>query len=1219
MENILSETCSLDSVDLDASFENRRTLRQARYNLLMDPVQQVKNYEIYTKSVENAVRMLKNIGHPDIDNFKNRLSFDGPLYTWTDASKVTKEDVDVATRFKLVVDSEPLEGVDGKALLFKPRGDSKVEICNDYNNIVITTTELEENSAPTTPRKGVTASAVKAGAERGRSLSRTPTKNLAVNNRSERNTSPLKRFKLTPNNSYNRFMNNGSPSSTAAVRWPSRASSTTSIEVEHIEDVESDTFDLSYLSLADTNTRGDAARDSISSAVSADLAAFQAEEDRKFRRPEEKELSDDTVEMFVTAMSSGHASGFSETSGIVTPPMEMAPVSGTSSPRRPRSGAASLQRPSPSAKEIEEEFKAFQAEYVAKYTKPASPSKQPEKKEHWAEGRILSTWNFMAKHGPIGQPVERSTSFIFVANGKRIRMATFGPSSFFATTSCSPMEARKHGELIGPISNRIGNKGKEKAHTFEDEDVFSKSSNNSSYWGKRQSMVMDDDFHPPPCFNVQPAIGSSSSGPASPPMYNAYGNIVNVWTPGHQHGLDIHHPHPMSIGDRYFDALQWPPATQDIFRQNYPIKPPGPRSPEQGTGQSSRPEASPTRNVDSGYWDAEKASEASRAVSGSSVYSEQPPTIEVTIPSSPASPEMVTPLEEQDSDRLFVLKTTTSPHGTAAHILARLDEGRYKSIAVDDEMDLRSLGMDEEYATNSSAAKIEAKLNDPSLTEQQKHDFAGSKHDRLMKKIKPGKEPAGQYRSAAPSPESFTGKTEEGLRFEDFGVKADFDGSSTAAEVLKRLDTIEAALEHTQIEDGLIPSTTHAEYPEVGAEDGASFYNFGKEMPIGSSRATRNSTSVAEQESNMLFERARALTVMKNTLETAVEKAEEGLELERMAKLNTIFNWPAVGSEYARIGTCMPLPADKAQQSVTGATAAMLSMAFEQRMGEAKAAAYAKLEALQADRWQLMEIKASKEWSALQDLANFHTLVNFETRVSERPKIRSCVPFPRTPRVLRGNSFKAKSQPVAERENSPNWKGKSQAWPTFIAFEPVTTQYKEKKTPPALPPRNLMPQTSHARNITPQATINASLGRAGPISPLTKAWLESKKMVDKTDYFPDASTPGEPSWYPGSLRGRQLMPHSGNERTVSGNSIAVKGGLAWNRAVSGGVEPIRGIRPSMCMADRTVSGMSVATAVDDSFGEELVDFRSEITDKGMKEGEMGEGKGKRVASWMLYG
>lgn len=1199
----------------------------------MDPVQQVKNFEIYTKSVENAARMLQNIGHSDVDNFKNRLSFDGPVYTWTDASNVTREDVDVANSFKLVVDYEPLEGKDGKALHFKPYGNSQVEICNDYNNIVITTTELEETSAPATPRNGVVASAAKAGAERGRSLSRTPIKNLAVNNRSGRSNSPLKRFKLTPNNSYNRFMNNGSPSSAAAVRCPSRASTDTSIEVEHVEDIESDTFDLSYLSLGKNNTtRGGVSRHSVPSAICADLAAFQAEEDRKFRRHQEKELSDDTVETFVTAMSPGHASVFSGASGIVTPPMETGPVSGQSSPRRPRSGASSPQRPRPSAKEIEEEFKDFQAEYVAKYKESASPSNRQEKdekwrKEHWVEGRILSTWNVMAKRGPIGQPIERSTSFSFVANGKRVRMATFGGSSFFAKTSCSPMKVRQHDELIGAILNRIGNRGTEKAHTFDDEDVFGKSSYNSSCWGKRQPMLMDDDFQLPPRFNVSSAIGSSSLGAASPPMYNAYGNIVNVWIPGHQHGMNIHHL-AKNTRDAYFGALQWPPATQDIFRQNYPTNPPGPRSPDQAPAPHPGPSQSPPRNVDSGYWDAEKADEALRAVSSSSVYSEQPPTIEVTVPSSPAAPEMTTPQEEQDGDRLFVQKTSTSPHGTAAHILARLDEGRYKSIAVDDEMDLRLFGMDEGCSPDSAAAKIEASLNEPSLTEQEQHDFIASEHVYLMKKMNElDKQPAGQYRSAAPSPESSTEEAEEGLMFENFGVKADFDSSSTAKEILERLDAIEAALEQTQIEDGLIPSPAHASFPKKAAKD--SFYEFGKEMPMGSS-ATRHSASAAERESNVLFERARALAIMKNALGTAVGKAEEGLELERMAKLNAIFNWPAVGSEYPKIGTCMPLPTNKAQQSATGATAKMLGMAFEQRMGEAKAAAYAKLEALQADRWQLIKVKAAKEWSALQDLANFHTLVNFETRVFERPNIRSCVPLRRTPRVLRGNSFKAKNVAVAEREKSPAWKGKSQAWPTFVAFEPATTQHKEKKTPLTLPPRNLMPQTSHARNITPQATINGSLGRSGPVSPLTKAWLESKKAVDKTDYFPDASTPGEPSWYPGSLRGRQLMPHSGNERTVSGNrAVSGSGKLSWNRAVSGGVEPIRGMNTRLAsqssasrmgMGDRTLSGMSVATAVDDSFGEELVDFRSEVTVDERTEADVEkEGEQKRVASWMLYG
>lgn len=1258
IENILSETCSLDSVDLDASFENRRNLRQARYNLLMDPVQRVKNYEIYIKSVENAARMLKNIGYPDVHDFQNRLSFGGAVYTWTDASKVTKEDVDVANRFKLVVDSEPLEGKDGEALHFKPCGDSKVEICNDFHNIVITTTELEEASAPTTPRKGVTASTAKAVAERGRSLSRTPTRDLAVNNRSGRSNSPLKRFKLTPNNSYNRFMNNGSPSSTAAVRCPSRASTDTSIEVAHVEDVECDTFDLSYLSLGQSNARGDVWRDSVASTISADLAAFQAEENRKFRRRQEK-LSDDTIETCGTAMSPSHASVFSETSGIVTPPTEMAPVSGTSSPRRPRSGASSPQKPRPSAREIEEEFKAFQAEYVAKYKRPAEKeveqfkrccqyfrscgkigscveirerqasafsSNQAEKddlwkKEHWVEGRILSTWNVMAKRGSIGYPVERSTSFTFIANGKRVRMATFGGSSFFSKTSCSPTKVRQHDQLVGAISNRIGTKGKGKAHTFDDEDVFGKSNYNSSSWENRHPMMMDDEFHPPPQFIVSSAIASSSSGAASPPMYNSYGNIVNVWTPGHQNGMDTHHPYVKDPRDRYFDALQWPPATQDIFRQNYPTNPPGPRSPEQRSEEAQRPAASPSRNLDSGYWDAEKIGEASRAVSGSSVYSEQPPVIEVTAPSSPAGPEMMTPQGEQDGDRLFV-QATISPHGTAAHILARLNEGRYKIVPVDEEMDLGSSGMDGGHSPNSSYEEIEAKLNDPSLTEQEKHDFAASEHVRLFKMNEPGKEPAGQYRSGTPSPKSFCGDSTEGLKFENFGVKADFEGSSTAKEILERLDAIEAALEQTQIEDGLILSPAHAAFHKVAAED--SFYNFGERMPM---HAAKNTASVAEQESNMLFEIARASTIAKSALETAVENTEEGLELERMAKLNEIFNWPAVGVEGARIGTCMPLPADKAQQSATGATAAMLGMAFEQRMNDAKAATYARLEALQADRWQLMEIKAAKEWDALQDLATFHSLVNFETRTSERPKIRSCLPLPRTARVLRGNSFKAKSQPVAEREKSPNWKGKSQAWPTFIAFEPAGRLHKEeKKTPPALPPRNLLPQTSNATDLTPQATINGSIGRSGPVTPLTKAWLESKKTVDKTDYFPDASTPGEPTWYPGSLRGRQLMPHSGNGRTVSenqrnvsGNSMAVKGGLSWNRAVSGAVEPIRRMRPSMCMADRTVSGISVATAVDDSFGEELVDFRSEVTDKGMKEEEMGEGKEKRVASWMMYG
>ena len=1245
IENILSETCSLDSVDLDASFENRRKLRQARYNLLMDPVQQVKNYGIYTKSVENAARMLKNIGHPDVHDFQNRLSFDGPVYTWADGSKVTKEDVDVANRFNLVVDFEPLEDKDGKALHFKPRGESKVEICNDFHNIVITTTELAETTAPTTPRKGVTASTAKAVAERGRSLSRTPTNNLAVNNRSGRSSSPLKRFKLTPNNSYSCFMNNGSPSSTAAVRCPSRASTDTSIEVEHVEDVESDTFDLSYLSLGQSSASGDVWRDSVALAISADLAAFQAEENRKFRRRQDK-LSDNTIEACGTAMSPSHASVFSETSGIVTPPMEMALVSATSSPRRPRSGGSSPQRLRPSAREIEEEFKAFQAEYVAKYKKPADKEVEQFKKccqyfrscgktgscvenrdrqassfssnqagkdgqwkkEHWAEGRILSTWNLMAKRGSIGYPVERSTSFTFVANGKRVRMATFGGSSFFSKTSCSPLKVRQHDQPVGAILNRIRTKGKGEATTVDDEDVFGTSSFNSSSTENRQPMIMDDDFHPSPRFNVSSAIASSSPRAASPPMYNSYGNIVNLWTPGHQHGMDTHHPYDRDTQDRYFDALQWPPATQDIFRQNYPTNPPGPRSPDQRSEEAQRPAASPSRNMDSGYWDAEKVGEASRAVSGSSVYSEQPPVIEVTAPSSPTGPEMMTPQKEQDGDHLFVQTTASSPHGTAAHILARLNEGRYTSVPIDDEMDGG-------YSLNSPYTKIEVKLNDPSPAEQEK-DCGATEHDHLMKMNELGKKPAGQYRSAAPSPESFRGDLEEGLKFENFGVKADFEGSSTAREILERLDAIEAALEQTQIEDGLIPSSAHATFPKSDAE--GSLSDLGKGMPMG---AAKNTGGVAEQESTMLFERARALTIMKSTLDTAIEKAEEGLELERMAKLNEIFNWPAVGVEGARIGTCMPLPADKAPQSATGATAALLGMAFDQRMDEAKAATYAKLEALQADRWQLMEVKAAKEWEALQDLAAFHTLANFETRRSERPKIRCCMPLPRTPRVLRGSSFERKSVKVEAREKSPAWKGKSQAWPTFIAFEPEHKERKTAKTPPALPPRILMPQISNERNITPQATINtslgqASLGRSGPVSPLTKAWLESKKTVDKTDYFPDASTPGEPSWYPGSLRGRQLMPHSGNERAVSGNRQVSAKGIAWNRAVSGGVEPIRGMRPSMCIADRTVSGLSVATAVDDSFGEELVDFRSEVTEKGEMEKEEG---GKRVASWMLYG
>ena len=61
-------------------------------------------------------------------------------------------------------------------------------------------------------------------------------------------------------------------------------------------------------------------------------------------------------------------------------------------------------------------------------------------------------------------------------------------------------------------------------------------------------------------------------------------------------------------------------------------------------------------------------------------------------------------------------------------------------------------------------------------------------------------------------------------------------------------------------------------------------------------------------------------------------------------------------------------------------------------------------------------------------------------------------------------------------------------------------------------------------------------------------------------------------------------------------------------------------RGRMGMGHRTVSGMSVATAVDDSFGEELVDFRSEVTDDERAEADVEkEGEQKRVASWMLYG
>ena len=170
--------------------------------------------------------------------------------------------------------------------------------------------------------------------------------------------------------------------------------------------------------------------------------------------------------------------------------------------------------------------------------------------------------------------------------------------------------------------------------------------------------------------------------------------------------------------------------------------------------------------------------------------------------------------------RLFGMDGNHATNTSATEIEAKLENPSLTEQQKHDfsasEHVCRLFGMDGKYATSTFAAEIEAKLVDTSLTEQQKRDLAASEHVCLMEKINTlGTEPTGQYRSTAPSPESFTGSVEEGLTFETFNVEAGFEGSSTAAEILKRLDTIEAALEQTQLEDGLAPSPMHAECPKV--------------------------------------------------------------------------------------------------------------------------------------------------------------------------------------------------------------------------------------------------------------------------------------------------------------------------------------------------------------------------------------------------------------------
>ena len=62
IERMLDDGASFTSVDFDTFHENRRQLRQARYNMLMDPSKQVENFQVFTEVLENTARMLSNVG-----------------------------------------------------------------------------------------------------------------------------------------------------------------------------------------------------------------------------------------------------------------------------------------------------------------------------------------------------------------------------------------------------------------------------------------------------------------------------------------------------------------------------------------------------------------------------------------------------------------------------------------------------------------------------------------------------------------------------------------------------------------------------------------------------------------------------------------------------------------------------------------------------------------------------------------------------------------------------------------------------------------------------------------------------------------------------------------------------------------------------------------------------------------------------------------------------
>lgn len=233
---------------------------------------------------------------------------------------------------------------------------------------------------------------------------------------------------------------------------------------------------------------------------------------------------------------------------------------------------------------------------------------------------------------------------------------------------------------------------------------------------------------------------------------------------------------------------------------------------------------------------------------------------------------------------------------------------------------------------------------------------------------------------------------------------------------------------------------------------------------------------------------------------------------------------------------------------------------------------------------------------------------------------------------------KGKVPALPPRDAFSKWKGRAQEWPkqpTHIAQEPTTTQYKAKRQAPAPPLRKVTPQMCiQTRNITSQATINGK----GPVSPLTRAWLESQELqkckqqmteekvgrllsavempYPVLEYFdfkpkPGPATPPEPAPSepipPGLTSGAGNVPQGRKGRHFYAN---VTGD---GRAVA--IPPIRGLRPSQASGSTCGSGVSAAaTEVDEEFGEELVDFRVvEGMDSGSGERE------KRVPSWLLYG